>query len=289
MFLFLSFLSCHSVFESRSLVNSPKIYTYNSESVIADPDSHISVMSMNLWFSQDVDHLLDEIEEEISNVDVFLIQEATGTSQQENAASYLAEKLGYVSVFTPFMNHPNGNVEFGTAILSRWPLENPQVLILPNEHLIWGSQRMATYALVKHPHRDIHVLSVHLETVYANWHQDEAREEQVAALFRFMREKGLQEDWKIIGGDFNSFFDSNNHMVTEQSTKYGFVDLTADIPMTFQGLWDMKLDYIFMNRTDVSVETSAITSCTASDHFPIWTNISPSPAKNQVEEHDETY
>ena len=110
---------------------------------------------------------------------MFLLQEATGTSQQENAASYLAEKLGYDSVFTPFMNHPNGNIEFGTAILSRWPLEKSSSSpILPNEHLIWGSQRMATYALIKHPHRDIHVLSVHLETVYASWSQDESREEQ---------------------------------------------------------------------------------------------------------------
>ena len=146
---------------------------------------------------------------------------------------------------------------------------------------------MATYALIKHPHRDIHVLSVHLETVYANWSQDEAREEQIAALFRFMQEKGTQDDWKIIGGDFNSFFDSNNRLVMEQSTKYGFVDLTTQIPVTFRGLWDMKLDYIFLNRSDLLIETRAITSCTASDHFPIWMNISTVPVQNQTD--DEKY
>ena len=274
MHIVLFFFACHTFFASRSMVDSPKKYTYDAESIHTDPDSFVSVVSVNLWFSKDVEQLFADIEKEHPDVDIFLLQEATGTSEQENAVIHLAKRLGYYAVFTPFINHPNGNVEFGTAIVSRWKLENPQGVILPNEHLIWGSQRMATYAIVQHPHRDIHVMSVHLETIYANWSQDKAREEQISFIFDFIRQQGNQEDWKIVGGDLNSFFEANNQMVEHQIQNHGFFELTNNIPVTFEGLWDMKLDYLFFNRRDVQIETGAITTCSASDHVPLWTRIS---------------
>ena len=266
------------------MVDSPKKYIYDAEVISEDPDSLVSVVSVNLWFSKDIDQLLADIEKEHPNVDIFLLQEATGVSEQENAVIYLAKKLGYHAVFTPFMNHPNGNVEFGTAIVSRWKLENPQVVILPNEHLIWGSQRMATYAIVQHPQRDIHVMSVHLETIYANWSQDTAREEQISFVFDFIDTQGNQDDWKIVGGDLNSFFEANNQMVAHQIQRHGFFDLTSNIPVTFEGLWDMKLDYLFFNRRDVQLEAGAITKCSASDHVPLWTRISMESFGDQIEE-----
>ena len=209
----------------------------------------------------------------MSVVDIFVLQEVTGQedSQHHNSAFLLAEKIGYHAVFTPYMNHPNGDVDFGTAILSRWPIEHAESLLLPNEHLIWGSQRMATYSVLKHPYQDIHVISAHLETFYANLSQHESRKEQVLQLFHFLYNKGSPNDVKILAGDFNTFFESGGLLLEETAEKFGFFDVSQDVDFTYDGLWDMKLDYIFMNgNSSEDCSLQVLRDISHSDHFPLW-------------------
>ena len=276
---FLYFFACHSFFASRSFINDPPVHSFTPlEGVLTDSqeEEKVSIVSTNLWFSQNIEALVDEIHTSVSVVDIFVLQEVTGQedSQHHNSAFLLAEKIGYHAVFTPYMNHPNGDVDFGTAILSRWPIEHAESLILPNEHLIWGSQRMATYSVVKHPYEDIHVISTHLETFYASLSQDERREEQILYLFDFLSTKGSSNDVKILAGDFNTFFESGNRLVVDISEQFGFFDVSQGVDFTYEGLWDMKLDYIFVNGNKTEqCSLQVLKNITYSDHFPLWLSI----------------
>ena len=111
---------------------------------------------------------------------------------------------------------------------------------------------MATYAVLKHPDQDIQVISAHLETFYASWSQYERRKEQIHSLFHFLAKQGSPNDLKILAGDFNTFFDSGNLLLEETSEKFGFSDVSQDVDFTYEGLWDMKLDYVFVNENHLS-------------------------------------
>ena len=115
--------------------------------------------------------------------------------------------------------------------------------------------------------------------MYANFSQKKAREDQFTQILDFITQQGSREDWRIVGGDFNTFFESNNQMIEYQIQKHGFFDITKTIPITFFGIWDMKLDYLFFNQSLNMIEAGTITDCSASDHIPIWAFI-PTDIKN---------
>ena len=124
----LSFLACHSIFAARSFVNDPPVHSYvpaESDVTNKKEQNRISIVSANLQFSHDVESLFEEIHSAVPVVDIYILQEVTGDAdaKDNNSAFLLAEKIGYHAVFTPYMNHPNGNVDFGTAVISRWPIK----------------------------------------------------------------------------------------------------------------------------------------------------------------------
>ena len=122
--------------------------------------------------------------------------------------------------------------------------------------------------------QDIQVISAHLETFYASWSQYERRKEQIHSLFHFLVKQGSPNDLKILAGDFNTFFDSGNLLLEETSKKFGFSDVSQDVDFTYEGLWDMKLDYVFVNENHSEQSSlQLLRDISHSDHFSLWLSV----------------
>lgn len=130
---------------------------------------------------------------ELARANVILLQEmdAAGTGA-------LAAALEMQHVYHPAFVHPDTGRPFGNAVLSRWPIVDDRVIILPHTRPGQLVRRSATYATVMTPLGVVEVCSLHLATPFQLSRR--ARREQVQAAVRHVR--GFER--VILGGDFNS-------------------------------------------------------------------------------------
>ena len=67
------------------------------------------------------------------------------------------------------------------------------------------------------------------------------------------------------------FFESGGLLLEETAEDFGFFDVSQDVDFTYDGLWDMKLDYIFMNgNSSEDCSLQVLRDISHSDHFPLW-------------------
>ncbi|WP_369068473.1 endonuclease/exonuclease/phosphatase family protein [Kineococcus terrestris] len=183
----------------------------------------VRVLTWNVWWRfgdwrARRDALLAVLERE--RPDVVCLQEVWATAE-ENLAEQLAERLGMSAAWSPSpapqrwqrrlawtgedAEDPAG-VEFGNAVLSRWPLRETRVADLPTG----GGEpegRTALQVLVEAPGRLLPVTTTHLNSSPA---ESAVRCEQVRALVRFVAER-RDRSWypPVLTGDFNAVPESD--------------------------------------------------------------------------------
>ena len=197
----------------------------------------------------------------LSGADILLLQEMDPAGVER-----MAHELGLNYVYFPGGVHPSCGHDFGTAILSPWPLEDARKLVLPHPSFLTGLRRAVTSATVLRGPDRIRAYSVHLPASGAVSSDD--RREQVRII---LDDAASSTDAVVIGGDFNS------RSVGKWFEKAGYHWLTRDLPGTSRrfGIW-WSLDHVFargLGPAGGGGTAGFVESAGTSDHRVVWARL----------------
>jgi endonuclease/exonuclease/phosphatase family metal-dependent hydrolase len=233
----------------------------------------VRVVSFNIAYAVEIDRALEVLRgtEALRDPDVLALQEmdAPGTER-------IAEALGMNAVYFPSGVHPKYRRDFGCAVLSPWPLEEPRKLLLPHGARVSGLRRSATVATVARGTQRIRVYSVHLPSPLAV--SGGSRLEQLRVL---AADAARSDDPVVIAGDFNS------HGKVAELERAGFAWLTRRLGDTTRfrllgiPIAGLSYDHVLTRGLRLAPGPDAIGVVAdnhgASDHLPIWTRLVPDP------------
>jgi len=231
-----------------------------------ESDGSVKVVSYNISFAEEADLATRELLEleELRDADIVLLQEMdeTGTIQ-------IARALAYNFVYYPASIHNRHNRYFGNAILSRWPIDNQERIVLPHKNPKDGQRRIAVRAVVTLDDLEVLVYSVHTETPWLNASK---RADQIAVLVDSIDEG---YPYVIVGGDFNTLTPG---AVADLERRFEAAGLerasSATAPtIQFESI-GLTLDHILVRGMAV-LATGAADEAAASDHLPIWATLRP--------------
>jgi len=227
------------------------------------PSDALRVVTFNIEYGRKIEgavSLLHETEA-LRRADVLLLQEVDPAG-----VGRMAHELRLNYVYFPGGVHPFSKRDFGTAILSPWPLEDARKIILPHAAFITNLRRAATSATVLRGSDRIRVYSVHLPAPGAV--SDDERHEQVRIL---LNDAARSADAVVIGGDFNS------RSVGKWFEEAGYHWLTRDLPGTERrfGIW-WSLDHVFARGLTPAGDgkmAGFVESAGTSDHRVVWARL----------------
>jgi len=222
-------------------------------------DAVLRVLSLNVFHDHPrfeyLPERLDLIAEEIKRleVDIVCLQEVPWTREFGSAAEIIARKIG--------MNHAylraNGNrrailFEEGSAILSRYPLENPSfVELIPQSGFF--EHRIALHTTVVTPWGHVAVFVTHLTNG-----EPDINYEQALSLKKFVEH--TKEPLKIVAGDFNAQPESPQVRTLTQEwgdsyrlanpSAQGYTCCIEDLTNGSDGILEKRIDYIFIVSED---------------------------------------
>jgi endonuclease/exonuclease/phosphatase family metal-dependent hydrolase len=193
-------------------------------------------------------------EPEMMNPDIVFLQE-----MDEVGVKRISEALGLGNtVYYPALLHPQNHKNFGNAILTRWPIEEDQKLLLP--HLgQWGhTLRIGVRATLRIGDQRVRVYALHLAT----WIElGPGRRSQQAETI--MADADTSPYPVIIAGD------TNGSGVWKGFERRGYRCLTHGIGKTSPlGAFD----HIFVRgmNLDSSDARGKVAQHKVSDHSPVW-------------------
>ncbi len=231
----------------------------------------LKIVSWNIWCGKNLSQVIEFLR--TANADLIGLQEVVQDMDgSNNSAEIIAKELGYEYFFArtctlapsqilPEIQKP---VEWGNAILSKFPFEETKAHILSDTNI-----RIAVQADIKAGDKTIHFFSTHL--IHTHQQASEIQELQAKNLVKIIP---VQDS--VVVGDFNALPESNAIQIIHQTLK------SADQALN-QSTWSMdpngclvcnpheliaKLDYIFtsQNIKTIFFETG---KSHASDHVPI--------------------
>lgn len=222
-------------------------------------DGSLRVVSWNLHFGEKLDDVVATLENanELQDTDLLLLQEIDA-----EGVEIIARRLRYNYIFYPTVFSRKRQNEFGLAILSKWALEDPEKILLPNWFPGWIENRYAIKADVALQDKKVTVYNTHLDLAWM--------EPQGKFLAEAMTK---QEDTVILGGDFNTWRPGSISYLERKLNHAGLERLTEGTGHTFEfNNLKFTLDHIFsMKGFNASAETYRQTG--ASDHYPVWVEI----------------
>ena len=249
--------------ENFTQPNGPK-YAGNFAPDNPPGDADLLIVSYNLRYGEAITATIRALREAdpLPMADVILLQE-----MDEVGVATIAQELGFNYVYYPASVAEDGD-NFGTAILSRWPITQPGKLILPGLHPLTGQQRTATRAVVTVADKDMLVYSTHVEVATA---PPAYRAAQFAAI---LDDIPADAGHVIVGGDFNTITERGVNALAEQFAAAGLAHNSADLGPTFTrfGVRPSATDHIF-SRGFTKIDAGVRDDITASDHFPVWTRL----------------
>ena len=111
----------------------------------------------------------------LRDADLVVLQE-----MDRAATERLAHALGFGYVYVPSAVHPVPQQDFGVALLSPWPLEEPRKLLLPHQNRFRKLRRAAAVATLRSPLGPVRVYGIHFESPAGAW--DQVRRDQARAV-----------------------------------------------------------------------------------------------------------
>ncbi len=161
-------------------------------------ETTVSVLSWNIFWRYDQwEARAPLIEAELAalDADIVALQEVwrDGAACQ---ADGLANRLGYERAYHQ-MTVRQG-VDFGLAVLSRWPIRRSEAVSLPTAP---GDDRAAMVADIDGPRGTVAVFCTHLTWRFAD---SAVRQKQVRALAEFVAAKSTDGFPPVVCGDFNA-------------------------------------------------------------------------------------
>jgi endonuclease/exonuclease/phosphatase family metal-dependent hydrolase len=220
--------------------------------------SDLLVVTYNVEFSRKIDEAIRVLRDvpELADADVVLLQEMTA-----NATVRIASALGMGYVYYPAIHHARAGQDFGNAVLSRWPIEHDEKLVLPHRSRYAGTQRAATIATIRVDTMTVRVYSTHLGTPADL--STGRRREQLATILR----DGARFPNVVVGGDMN--MGDLGPAVREQGYRWA----TSSTPRTTRfGRWD----HVLVRGDALALPARAgvvAAGRAASDHSAVWARI----------------
>ena len=155
----------------------------------------LRVVTFNLKWGRQVDRAADLFTRPgpLRDADLVVLEE-----MDQPGTERLARALGLDYVYVPSALHPVPNQDFGVALLSPWPLEEPRKLQLPHISGFRRLRRSAAVATLRSPLGPIRVYGVHLESPVSA--RDRVRRDQARTIL------ADAEGWTgpvVLAGDFN--------------------------------------------------------------------------------------
>jgi len=257
---------------------SGPLYNIPREGTAAAPtaDRPLRVVSFNIAYAIEIDKAIEVLRtsEPLRGTDILALQEmdAPGTER-------IAKALGMNAVYFPSGVHPKHERDFGCAILSPWPLEEPRKILLPRGARVSGLRRSAVSAVVVRGGQRIRVYSLHLPSPLAI--SGGSRKQQLRVI---AADAASAEGPVVIAGDFNS------HGKVEELAKAGFAWVTKDLGDTARlrllgiPLGGLSYDHVLAKGLRPAPGPGAMgivqDNRGASDHKPVWVVLEPdgSPA-----------
>jgi endonuclease/exonuclease/phosphatase family metal-dependent hydrolase len=267
LWLAASGLACASAVNYLDLSGPRYVYPREAPAVASDPSgTPLRVVSFNIAYGIEIDRAIEVLRGTgpLRDPDVLALQEmdAPGTER-------IAKALGMNAVYFPSGVHPKHHRDFGCAILSPWPLEEPRKVLLPHGARGSGLRRAAVSAVVVRGSERIRAYSAHLPSPLAV--SGGSRREQMRTL---AADAATAEGPVVIAGDFNS------HDKVEELAKAGFGWVTRDLGATARlrllgiGLAGLSYDHVLAKGLGLAAGPDAVgvvpDNRGASDHKPIW-------------------
>jgi endonuclease/exonuclease/phosphatase family metal-dependent hydrolase len=227
-------------------------------------DGELLVVTYNIKEGQEVEAAGDALQTvaPLYEADVILLQE-----MDEAGVERLAQRLAMNYVYYPaFVSRDGRNV--GNAILARWPLTDPQKILLPGASPLTGQKRIAVKANVDLGPLDFPVYSVHTETYTS---QPSMRTTQVEAIADDIESSPGPA---IVGGDFNTVSNRSIRRLTERFEAVGLERISTGLGSTIAkyGISPVAADHIFTRGFSL-VASGKNEDLGASDHFPVWAKL----------------
>jgi endonuclease/exonuclease/phosphatase family metal-dependent hydrolase len=219
---------------------------------VVDREPSLRIVSFNIAYARRVDQALGCFRDApLRGADVVLLQE-----MHAKAVEAMADVLLMGFVYYPSSVRPGQN-DMGTAILSPWPIEATEKLILPHETRVMHRGRAATIATVRIDGRPVRVYSLHLGSPFGL--SGGKRGDQAQAVIEHAR------GWDgavIIGGDLNS------KSVGKRFEAAGYRWLTKSVGKT---VGPFSFDHVYVRGIENTSEAGVARTCRgASDHSPVW-------------------
>lgn len=242
----------------------------------------IRLVTFNVEFGDDMASIAGAFETnvDLARADVILIQEIESYADEGlSRAEFLAQRLEMNHVYAPSGREGNGTQ--GLAILSRFPLQDVQVMKLPKADLyISARQRLALGATLVIGHQSLRVVDVHLD-VRLN----------ISQRVRQLHPVTLSADARTaIAGDFNTnpfSWAGSIPIAPDQSVSasdqarqlddymraFGFDTPTENSGSTQDSsIGEFRLDSIYSRELSTS-SVGVVDGLALSDHAPLWADI----------------
>lgn len=250
----------------------------------------LRVVSFNIEYGVKIDGALGLLRDEaaLRNPDLLCLQEmdSLGTGR-------IARALGLNYVYAPSGIHQKTKRDFGCALLSPWPLEQPRKVLLPHGARVTGLRRVAVSATLVRGGRRLLVYSIHLPSPLGI--SGGSRRDQVAMLAadvdsvtkaRSGTEKSSAAgpvDAVILAGDFNS------KGICEDLERAGFTWATrgaaASARLTLLGvnLLHLHYDHVLVRGLTTAPGPDSLGVIAdnrgVSDHQPVWVRLLPNATR----------
>jgi endonuclease/exonuclease/phosphatase family metal-dependent hydrolase len=235
------------------------------------PDDALTIVSYNIDFGAKVAEatIILKTHDPLHRADIVLLQE-----MDEDGVQAIAQALNWNYIYYPSSIHKHGR-NFGNAILSRWPITDPQKIILPYKHPTTRQIRIAARATVHFASIPLTTYSIHTETYGTRVH---LRQGQIDGIVHSIPPA---DPYVIVGGDFNTVTRRSIRRMVHQFDMAGLQRASQGIGPTVAkfNITPSAADHIFTRGLQV-IARGAVPSAGASDHFPIWVETTlPPPHK----------
>jgi len=231
-----------------------------------DVGSTLRVVTFNLKWGREIDRAADLLSRPgpLRGADLVVLHE-----MDQPGTERLAHALGLAWVYVPSAVHPVPKRDFGVALLSPWPLEEPRKLLLPDENRFRKLRRSAAVATLRAPIGAVRVYGIHLESPTGAWNgvrRDQAR--------TVLADAAGWDGPVVAAGDFNGR--AGPHVLAA-----GFFWATEAVKNT-AGPFDF--DHVLARGLCAAGDAAAAAAddeTDASDHDPVWAVLAPCPPRER--------
>lgn len=242
----------------RSSAAQPRLVSADSfTGSVSTKDRSLQVMTYNIRHTEGMDGRVNPQavlrELKAAKADVIALQEVDRLqwrSGLQDQARYFAQAMGMHCIYAPAIRH--GVSQYGIALLSRYPLEAPQI------HRLTGGRepRLLLTAELRLPDRTVTVATTHLSV------EAEGRTREWPQLLAALR---IEKTPLILLGDFNS--PSSSPELQETVRGLGLKEIRpkpTSLPTVAHG---GRIDHIFTNLP--AERPALVRDSRASDHRPV--------------------